>query len=149
MGDRRGTGLALGNLGLLAARTGEWGRARELIARAREGFLAAGDKPGEAHAEMNLGHVATDEGELGEARTQLERAKRMWSDFLDMERVAGWLDASLVAISRQEGDEERARRHIAQAAAVFQSVGDAAGTAWCEQQSVAVDDPANGPLTGR
>jgi predicted ATPase len=141
IGDRRGVGLALGNLGLLAARTGDSGRARELLARARKGFLAAGDKPGEAHVEMNLGHVATDEGEFGEARAQLERAKRIWSDFLDIERVAAWLDVCLVAISGQQGDEERARRHLAQALAVFQSTRDAAGTAWCERQAVAVEGP--------
>lgn len=74
LGDRRGVGRSLNNLGILALYAGNARRAAALFEECMNLFDSMNDRPGIAATYENQGHLALFEKRWGEARHAYERS---------------------------------------------------------------------------
>ena len=130
IGDTRGTSLAQGNLGNLAIAEGDLARAQVLLDDSATAFRRRGDMWGYGSALGNLASLALARGDVREARRLLE-------DSLVAIRITGrarwiaWILVQLAAVTRLDGQRERAVALAAEALAIFQRLGDRDGEAEC------------------
>ena len=110
LGDRRGEGNTLGDLGLAYADLGDVWRAIQYYEEALAIHREIGDRRGEGHGLGNLGIAYTD---LGEARQAIE-----------------YLEQAL-AISREIGDRHAEERHLANMGAAYEKLGEARRAGSC------------------
>jgi len=130
--DVRGVGMSLGNLALLEARAGYFGRARALLSSVLEGFGRTDDSPGAAAMHMNLGNVELAAGEWGEGRKALEIGGVTMTGQL-LERGAVWAWVTLAEGALDHDEPEEAARYIAEANRCLLPIGDQRAAARLDQ----------------
>jgi predicted ATPase/DNA-binding SARP family transcriptional activator len=118
IGDRRGENLTWCNLGLLAASTGDVGRARTIVGEALAGAQAIDDAPSTGGALLALGVVELYAGERRAAQAFFERAIEALAPqgFI---RIEAWTRLVAGELAAEFGERARAQRHQDRAAAVF------------------------------
>ncbi len=79
LGDLKGEGDVLNNLGGFAYWGGRWGEAVDLYLQAGSCSERAGNAADEAETDANVGEILSDQGRLEEAESHLRRAHRIWS----------------------------------------------------------------------
>jgi len=130
IGDTRGTSLAQGNLGNLAIAEGDLARAQVLLDESAIAFRRRGDMWGYGSALGNLASLAL-------ARDDVREARRLLEESLVAIRITGrarwiaWILVQLAAVTRLDGQRERAATMAADALAIFQRLGDRDGEAAC------------------
>ena len=141
IGDSRGTGLAQANLGNLAVAEGDPPSARVLLEESAAAFRRRGDMWGYGAALGNLASLAIADGDLPLARRQLEES-------LDVDRTVrrhrwlAWGLVQLAAVTRLDGQPERAVAMRNEALEIFGRLGDRQG----EAAALALEVP---PVTRR
>ncbi|MFI0732667.1 tetratricopeptide repeat protein [Streptomyces sp. NPDC021225] len=123
IGDRRGEGLVLHNIGLTHRRLGDWGKARSILQTAISVREEAGDTRGTARGFAALGEVESLTGHHESALAYLTLAREALINTGDpyealTERLVG--EAHLRA-----GDVQAARRHLTAALEVLREAGEA------------------------
>ena len=103
VGDRRGTGITLGCLAVLLARSGDPAGGRAAAERARGWFAENDDLIGLSAAELSLANVALCDGDRATPRAHLEAAASVFGGIESMHQ-AGW------ALAVLGGDVGRGRR---------------------------------------
>ena len=121
--DARLRGIALQNLGSVAAQTGELAVAEQRFAESQEAFHAAGYRRGEALALNNQGRVALERGDIAQAARLLPQAVALAWTVEDVDLVA------LSTLNHAEalaalGELERAEELISSALGFFTSSGN-------------------------
>ena len=130
IGDTRGTSLAQGNLGNLAIAEGDLARAQVLLDDSAIAFRRRGDMWGYGSALGNLASLAL-------ARDDVREARRLLEESLVAIRITGrarwiaWILVQLAAVTRLDGQRERAAAMAADALAIFQRLGDRDGETEC------------------
>jgi tetratricopeptide (TPR) repeat protein len=122
LGDLRGLGVVLSNLGIHAYYEGRWDESIAFYRESREAKERSGDVIGAVIQVNNEAEILSDQGRLDEARRRLEEARRVW-------RAAGYRVGAALATSNLGRVAARARRfeeahELLQAAAdTFQEIG--------------------------
>ena len=120
--DDRVRGMALQNLGTVAARTGEHGVAEQRYREAYERFHRAGYRQGEATALLNFGALVNDRGDHEAAESILKRAIGVASDLEDADLTAIATKNLAEALAGQERYPE-AMYHASAALGFFATAG--------------------------
>ena len=123
LGDRRGEGAALGNLGLAYAALGEVRRAIDFYEEALAISREIGDRRAEGAALGNLGNANADLGEVRRAIEYLEQALAISREIGDRRSEGnhlGNLGLAYVAL----GEVRRAIEYYEQALAISREIGD-------------------------
>jgi tetratricopeptide (TPR) repeat protein len=121
--DDRLRGIALQNLGAVAAQTGDLELAGRRFAESQEAFARAGYRRGEALALNNRGRAALDAGDVAEAARLLPQAVELARRVEDVDLVA------LATLNHAEtlavlDEVERAEELISSALGFFSSTGN-------------------------
>ena len=121
--DDRLRGIALQNLGAVAAQTGDPELAARRFAESQSAFARAGYRRGEALALNNRGRAALDAGNVAEAALLLPQAVEIARSVEDVDLVA------LASLNHAEalaalGDMEQAEELISSALGFFSSTGN-------------------------
>jgi predicted ATPase/transcriptional regulator with XRE-family HTH domain len=111
IGSKRGAGIALGLLAMLAARRGDLVQAVALYEESLPLRRAAGDRFGLTMTLLGLACAATARGEYPRAARLLEEARALWQSM----SYQGWVVIALL----QLGDVAYRQGHAAEAAARF------------------------------
>lgn len=130
IGDSRGTGLAQGNLGNLAIAEGDLARAQALLDDSATAFGRRGDMWGYASALGNLASLALANGDVGQARRWLEESL-VAIRITGRARWIAWTLVQLAAVTRLDGQRDRATSLTADALAIFRRLRDRVGEAAC------------------
>jgi tetratricopeptide (TPR) repeat protein len=130
--DKRITGLALHNLGAIAAERGSWPLARQRFMESVQCFQAAGYHLGVAFAHNNYGRAALDHGNFALAADLLQHAVSTAKQVGEAELVALATMNSAEALAGN-GEEARAQEMAASALAHFTATGNAWRRVECER----------------
>lgn len=158
LGQARGLGMTLHNLGVVAAETGDLGLARQRFLHSIELYLRDGHRHGACEARTRLADVLRRLGETDEATVLLQEALDDASALgLDSER-ARVLEA-LSALHEELGDHRRALRHLQELRALERQLFDERSDQRLRAvqvrfqlerlQQVSVTDPLTGLLNRR
>jgi DNA-binding CsgD family transcriptional regulator len=128
LGDLRGAGYSLNNLGIMAQASGEPDQAADLYAEALRLFRTAGDKRGISVVLPGLSDLAYRRGALEEARALAEEALHLHRELGETRAIAQRLDA-LARLARLTGDPERAMALRRESLRLFVNIGDQRGVA--------------------
>jgi tetratricopeptide (TPR) repeat protein len=115
LGDRRGIGLTLANLGVLFAAEGDLARGLSRLNEALAGFELTQDKPGRVGLAITLSSVLADAGEYDEAAEQLLTHLPTWDSIPGNHRATAWTLAMLADVERRRGRDDAADRAAATA----------------------------------
>ena len=140
--DRRGVGLALSGLGLVATTAGDYASAERHLGEARDIFRRAGDRWGLASSLWRTGDLAFARGDLDGAEAALEEARSV----LQVTRRHRWIAntlAGLAEVALLRGDVDRASALLDDARASYVARDDASGVASIDERLRAI---AKGPL---
>ncbi len=88
LGDLKGEGDVLNNLGAFAYWGGRWEEAVGLYRQAGDCSERAGNAADAAETDANVGEILSDQGRLQEAEAHLRRAQRVWNATGHQEGVA-------------------------------------------------------------
>jgi class 3 adenylate cyclase/tetratricopeptide (TPR) repeat protein len=122
LGDYRGEGIVLNNLGVHAYYEGRWDEALDCYRRSREARQRGGDVAGAAVQSNNEAEILSDQGHLAEAQELLEEALRS-------SRAAGYLfgvavmTSNLGRLAARAGRFEDAHELLDDAQAQFETLG--------------------------
>ena len=122
LGDLRGLGVVLSNLGIHAYYEGRWDESARYYAESREAKERSGDVIGGAIQVNNEGEIFSDQGRLDEAVPAFEV-------FLRACRAAGWPFGAGAALSNlgraaaRDGRFDDAHARFAEALAIFEELG--------------------------
>jgi class 3 adenylate cyclase/tetratricopeptide (TPR) repeat protein len=122
LGDFRGEGIVLNNLGVHAYYEGRWDEALEFYGRSREARQRGGDVTGAAVQTNNEAEILSDQGHL-------ERADELFRDALRACRAAGYafgvavLTSNLGRLAARAGRFEEAHELLDEALAEFVVLG--------------------------
>jgi len=145
VGDRRGTGITLGCLAVLAARSGDPAGGRAAAAQSRTWFAEDDDMIGLSAAELSLANVALAEEDRVGARAHLEAAAAVLGR-IESTPQQGWVLAALAAVCAEEGEATTARSWLDGARRHFELLGVDAGTAYCRELEGEPGIPAAGAI---
>ncbi len=126
IGDRRGEGMALNNLGYLARRLGQWAQARAYYEQALAIRREVGDRRGEGVTLTNLGGLALDLEQTDEARHYYEQGLTIHRE-VGNRAMEGTTLGDLGYLARSLGQREQASAYYEQALTIFREVGYRAG----------------------
>ncbi len=121
LGDMRGLGVVLSNLGIHAYYVGQWDESARYYAESREAKERSGDVIGGAIQVNNEGEILSDQGRLDEAVVAFDV-------FLRACRAAGWPFGAGAALSNlgraaaRDGRFEDAHAHFEEALAIFEEL---------------------------
>jgi predicted ATPase/DNA-binding XRE family transcriptional regulator len=124
VGSKRGTGIALGLLAMLAERRGDFARANALHEESLPLRRAAGDRFGLATSLTGLAHIAELRGDYTRAAGLLEETHALWQAMDNQGRVVITL-LYLADAAYQQGRAADAASRAAQALALY------CGFDWC------------------
>lgn len=130
--DHRITGLALHNLGAIAAEREDWELARQQFMESVRRFQSAGYERGVAFAHNNFGRAALDHGNFVLAADLLQQAVSSAKKAADPELIALATMNSAEALAGT-GDATRAEALANQALAHFTAVGNGWRRVECER----------------
>jgi len=130
--DDRITGLALHNLGAIAAERGEWDLARQRFMESVRRFQAAGYERGVAFAHNNYGRAALDRGNFALASDLLQQAVSSAKHAADADLLALATMNSAEALAGT-GDVGRAETMARAALAHFTTAGNGWRRVECER----------------
>jgi class 3 adenylate cyclase/tetratricopeptide (TPR) repeat protein len=122
LGDYRGEGIVLNNLGVHAYYEGRWDEALEFYRRSREARQRGGDVTGAAVQSNNEAEILSDQGHLEEAQALLEEALRA-------SRAAGYafgvavMTSNLGRLAARAGRFEEAHELLDDALGQFEALG--------------------------
>jgi non-specific serine/threonine protein kinase len=128
LGDRRGIGNALNNLGIMVREQGDLSGARALSEESLAILREQGDRRGMIGPLFNLGMVAHDQGDLESAQTRSVEAlaiARALGDRSVVAMVLGYLGQVMNA----QGKRVAARTHLEDSLAILRDLGEQTGTA--------------------
>lgn len=121
--DARLRGLALQNLGSIAALSGDLGSAERYFAESYGCFMRCGNPRGEAHSLNNYGRAALDRGNLVLAEEVLQKAVEIARTAEDMEMIALSTMNYAEAVARR-GDMSRAEDLASTALGYYAHIGN-------------------------
>lgn len=128
LGDARGIGWALVDLGFLTRYEGDYLAATSLLEESVRLLRQVDDTEGLAAALGNLGFVARDEGDAALAEARLTESLALWRKLGD--RVGfGWALTALGMVARAQGRSDVARAHLDESLAVWRELNDRQNTA--------------------
>jgi DNA-binding CsgD family transcriptional regulator/tetratricopeptide (TPR) repeat protein len=127
-GDTEGTGLVLGNLGMIATDRQDYVLGREYFTRSLELLESSGHIRGMANALANLGDIEKSETDYEAARAYYERAISLDRDRGD-EWAVGSGQFAIARLSLEVEDFETAGALLSEALLVYRKVGNKQGTA--------------------
>jgi Tfp pilus assembly protein PilF len=128
IGDRRGEGIELSNLGAITLRRGQLAEAESYFQQALVIRRAVGDRRGEGIELSNLGAIARRRGQLAEAADLFQQALVIDREVGD--RQAEGVDLSdLGQIALQRGQLAEAESYAQQSLVIDRQVGDRRGEA--------------------
>ena len=142
LSDRRGVGLVLSGLGLVATTAGDHAGAEQHLSEARDIFRRAGDRWGLASTLWRIADLAIERGRLDEAEAALQEAR----DVLGATQRERWIAstiAGLAEVASLRGDAERAVELFADARGRYAASDDAVGLANIDER---LDRLAKGAL---
>ena len=122
VGDRRGTGITLGCLAVLLARSGDAAAPGPPPSRAASWFAENDDMIGLSAAELSLANVALSAGDRGGARAHLQDAASVFGG-IESTPQEGWVLAVLAAMCAEDGEAATARRWLDRAIRHFELLG--------------------------
>ena len=128
IGDRRGEGASLTNLGIVYQSVGDYENAREPLEKSLAISKEIGDRHGEATSLTNLGIVYRSVGEYEKAREHLEKSLAISKEIGDRSGEAACY-GSLGNVYQSAGDYENAREHLEKSLAIQKDIGDRHGEA--------------------
>jgi tetratricopeptide (TPR) repeat protein len=128
LGDLRGAGYSLNNLGLMAQANGQQEEAAQWYEEALSLFRQTGEKRGISVVLPGLSVVAYAQGDLETARRLAEEALHLHREMGEARAIAQRLDA-LGRLARLTGDPDRARSLHREGLSLFQRIGDRRGMA--------------------
>jgi ATP/maltotriose-dependent transcriptional regulator MalT len=128
--DRRGTALALNNLGVVAQLRGEYDRAVALLEESLALFRTLGDERGVALSLLTLGSMAQWQGEHARATGYYEESLALFQALGDTRGIAAAL-SSLGTLASSQGDFAAADELYAECAPLFRELGDTRDIAAC------------------
>jgi predicted ATPase/DNA-binding winged helix-turn-helix (wHTH) protein len=128
LGDRRGTGAVLSNLGLLAYEQGNYRAARVLHEESLAIDRELGDRWGIAHAIRSLGGLCSQQGDHPTARALFEESLAICRELGDRSGVARALYGLGVAARHQENTAV-AHALYQESLAIYRELGDREGVA--------------------
>jgi predicted ATPase/class 3 adenylate cyclase len=128
LGDSRGIGWALIDLGIVTRYEGDHDAARSRLEESLGPVREAGDTAGLAAALGNLGLVARDQGDADVAERYLDESLALWRQVGDRVGV-GWVLTALAMVARTRGKVDVAQAHIDESLAIWQEFGDRQNTA--------------------
>jgi class 3 adenylate cyclase/tetratricopeptide (TPR) repeat protein len=122
LGDYRGEGIVLNNLGVHAYYEGRWGEALDYYRRSRDARQRGGDVTGAAVQTNNEAEILSDQGHLDEAQELFDEALRS-------SRAAGYafgvavMTSNLGRLAARAGRFEEAHELLDDALAQFEALG--------------------------
>jgi predicted ATPase/DNA-binding SARP family transcriptional activator len=122
LGDRRGENLTLASMGMADAAAGDVAGGRRLARLALRQAEEVEDGPGVAGILLNLAVVERFAGDLARCRRLAEQAGEAYRP-QGYPRMTGWALQFAAELAAAEGDTGGARRHGAEAAALFAGAG--------------------------
>jgi tetratricopeptide (TPR) repeat protein len=122
VGDRRGEGTTLSNLGLLADNLGRREEAQQYYTQALAILREVGDRRGEGATLNNLGSLANSLGRQEEARAYFEQALAIRREVGDREGEGTTLH-NMGALAESLGHSQEARAYYEQALAIYSAIG--------------------------
>ena len=143
LSDRRGRGLVLSGLGLVAITAGDHAGAEQHLTEARDIFRRAGDRWGLASTLWRIADLAIERGRLDEAEAALQEARTVLAP-TQRERWIASTIAGLAEVSSLRGDAERAVELLADARRRYAAGDDAVGLANIDER---LDRLAKGALS--
>jgi tetratricopeptide (TPR) repeat protein/transcriptional regulator with XRE-family HTH domain len=128
LGDLPAQADAIGDLGLLRRRVGDYPGAARDLEEALDICRDLGDRPGQAHVLASLGRLRRMTGDYPGAARDLEEALSIRRDLADRLGQASAL-GSLGIVRRMTGDYPGAVRHLEEAREIYADVGYRLGQA--------------------
>jgi tetratricopeptide (TPR) repeat protein len=128
LGDARGEGAILGNLGLVYWRKGEWDKAIEFYQNALATLEQLGDRHGMAQTYVGLGSVYYRKGAWDKAIEFYQNALRTMEQLGDVHGMAQTF-GNLGTVYAQKGEWDKAIEFYQNALATFKQLGDRHGMA--------------------
>ena len=126
MGDNRGAGLVLADLGASLHWGGKEEEAIESLEESLRLLRAAGEHWGIAYALLWLGDTLFRMGDIERAATQWEESLRLTQELGD-DYLMGWSLGGLADVTRLRGDYKRATGMFKESLSLYQSSGDKHG----------------------
>jgi len=126
MSDRRGVGIVLSGLGLVGTISGDFEKAEQPLAEARDLFRRAGDRWGLVSSLWRTADLALARTRVGDAKAALEEARAVVGE---TERQC-WIAVTVAAlgeVAHLEGESDRAQALFEQARERYLAGGDEAG----------------------
>jgi tetratricopeptide (TPR) repeat protein len=114
-------------LGILARAEGDGEASQKYLAQSLE-YAELFDDPGARAAALNNLALAMANQSKLEKAVQLEQEALQISESLDDRHRSAAIHSNLADMLHQAGDEEAARKHLTQSAALFAEVGEASGS---------------------
>jgi len=124
IGDKRGGGNDLTNIGNVYARRGEYDKALEYYEKALDIDREIGDKRGEGNALTNIGNVYDDLGEYDKALEYYEKALEIHREIGD-KRGEGSDLGNIGVVYDDLGEYDKALENYEKALEIFHSIKDA------------------------
>ena len=128
LGDRRGIGMQLHNLGNVASDRGDYAEATALYEESVAVKRARGDRPGTARSLNSLGIIAYERGDYPRAAALLEEALDIQRALGDLHTVATGL-SNLGSMKASAGDLPSGAALLAESLTLRQQLGDVGGAA--------------------
>jgi tetratricopeptide (TPR) repeat protein len=128
LGDKVTEARAIGDLGTLYQRMGEYARAAELYKQAQEALAASGDKRGVAVILHQQAILAQGQGDYTEARRLYGESLKLKEELGDKQGIATTLH-QLGMLAQQQGDYTEARRLYGESLKIAEELGDKQGIA--------------------
>jgi predicted ATPase/DNA-binding SARP family transcriptional activator len=148
MNDQQGISATLQVLGSVAREQGRYARAMELHAESLSAAETVGDRWAIARAHGHLGLVLWLQREYEQATSECELALAISRELAAGEEIA-WLQISLGAIARYQGEVTRSADLLADSRALAEQLGFREAIAWSlEQQGLLAIDRADPAAAG-
>lgn len=122
LGDRRGIGTSLNNLGNVALDQGDFVEAHSRLDEALKLYREVGDRQYIATALNNLGNVVRDQGAYATARPLYDESLTISQELGDRRAVAYLLE-DMDCLAAMQGEPERALRLVGAATALREAIG--------------------------
>jgi tetratricopeptide (TPR) repeat protein len=122
LGNERGKGEALNQMGITAYWEGRWDEAVNLYERSLEAQRRAGSLVDDAVGLNNIGEIRSDQGRIGEAEQLLTAALRVWTG-AGLRHGIGWATSNLARAAARDRRLDEAEERFDVARHILSGVG--------------------------